>query len=251
MDTSGSNYAELGRACCHGGHARQGSAGSIVDDNRAPLGRAHVRARLGLLELRLGPSPDVDAATEDALADGASPDAGTSPSDATTDTTPPPDLDATPPGSRLRVFVTAETWLGTTFGADTSSTAIGKADAFCAEAALRAGLNGTFRAWLSTSKSAAVERFEDYGPWYDVARGHLVIARPSAFVALAAIPDELGKTAVGQVWIGARVGANCGDFTASAGSARVGDPNDRTTWDDAGDAPCGATQAHLCCFEVP
>ncbi len=163
---------------------------------------------------------------------------------------PQGDPDATPPGSRLRVFVTAETWLGTALGG-ASATAIDKADEHCARVAVTAGLNGTFRAWLNTSKADALDRFKDYGPWYDVARGQLVLARPSAIVALAPIPDELGRPVVGQAWVGARVVANCMDFTSSAGSARIGNPNDSMTWDSAGEALCGTTQAHLYCFEVP
>ena len=74
-----------------------------------------------------------------------------------------------------RVFITRARYngnLGGLTGADTK----------CGDAATAAGVNGTWKAWLSSSAVNAIDRIVDVGPWVDM-QGTTIFASKSAIAA--------------------------------------------------------------------
>lgn len=80
------------------------------------------------------------------------------------------------PEERRRVFVTDQPWLGLTEG-------VASADAHCAAEATRAGLLGTFIAFLSTTRVPAIDRIDPTGPVYTRMDGVPLANSSADFVA--------------------------------------------------------------------
>lgn len=85
-----------------------------------------------------------------------------------------------PPGKR--VFITGDKFTGALGG-------ISGADTKCATAASTAGLNGTFKAWISSTTVNAIDRITDVAPWVD-------LQGATQFAAKA----DLGTGPVSGVW---------------------------------------------------
>lgn len=144
------------------------------------------------------------------------------------------------------------------------------ADKLCNAAAQGAGLQGTFKAWLSTTTVSAVDRIADVGPWYQHPASGTPIKtfnnRANLMsTALAPIEvDEFGRTStIGGfrgVWTGTGTGGrtatsrSCIDFSSdtdpyfsSAGTA--GDASSMSNWTESTTRlSCRETLA-LYCFE--
>ena len=94
-----------------------------------------------------------------------------------------------PPGAK-RVFITSDSFpFGdlVTLGGDHNGVISG--DKLCAIAASRAGLDGTWRAWLSQSGADAIDRITDAGPWYRL-DGALVFADRGGLKSEALVPID-------------------------------------------------------------
>ncbi|MEA2748151.1 MAG: hypothetical protein QOI41_2294 [Myxococcales bacterium] len=85
-----------------------------------------------------------------------------------------------------RVFITAAAFAGAVGG-------LNAADMYCQSAATDAGLPGTYRAWLSSTSTNALDRIDDVGPWYSM-RDTVVFSSKSALreAPTAQIVDETG-----------------------------------------------------------
>lgn len=177
------------------------------------------------------PGDDVDASAGDPDGPPGAPDArpdARRPADAV------PHSDA-PTG--LRVFVTSLRYPANLRDAGGGATGRESADAICQTLADAAVLDGTFRAWLSTTDQDAIDAIGGTGPWY---RMDGLLAFPN-HASLATTPvnaiavDEQGGhpdpfyeswtgTAVGGHLAppGSRLSINCWDWTSTVDSTQVG-----------------------------
>jgi hypothetical protein len=155
-----------------------------------------------------------------------------------------------------RVFIT-----GDKFTADFGG--ISGADAKCATAASMAGLNGTFKAWISTTTVNAIDRIVDVAPWVDLQGATQFAAK----VDLGTGPitgvwyDEFGHfLSSDRIWTGtgsrgkyqsALNAAPCGEWT-SAGrldQARIGMVGQTgINWTSMSGTTCDQL-GHLICLE--
>jgi hypothetical protein len=129
-----------------------------------------------------------------------------------------------------RVFITATTYPGT-FGSAGNS--LQKADWYCQTAATAQNLGGTWKAWLSSGSTNAIDRIAEAGPWY------LVDGTTKVFnnkAGLATLPlhtiniTEQGSSSMNWAWTGTDVGgtasgADCGGWTGSSSPGLAGNPN--------------------------
>jgi hypothetical protein len=144
-------------------------------------------------------------------------------------------------------------------GADRAHAA---ADAHCQGAAATAGLQGTFRAWISSTNQSAVAYFQAHnaiGPWF----------RPDGFevsesLALLVaggpqVPIDLDASGAyrknGFAWTGSTqggglcIGCNCQDYTTRSGSSDFGFSNwGGRYWSNISTPSC-SLQAGLFCFQ--
>lgn len=167
------------------------------------------------------------------------------------------------------VFVTSATFNGNfTQG---GSSGLAGADQACADAATNGGLQGTFKAWLSSSEGNAIDRLEDVGPW-QLVDGRAVFDDKRAIAdgpQVAIELDEQGNTVHETVWTGTNVdgthaGVSCNNWSWSslpyAGEFGHSDATDKT-WTYGADVTnlpiiggvisggdCGS-QFHLYCFQ--
>ncbi|HTJ47257.1 MAG TPA: hypothetical protein VL463_34385 [Kofleriaceae bacterium] len=175
-------------------------------------------------------------------------------------------------GNHKHVFVTDAAWTGDFWiqsGDWPSSFGPDQADVLCSNAAVGAGLGGTWKAWISsygtsspTSHAAqlAADRIKDVGPWYLIGTETVVFNNKANLLntPLAQIDvNEHGVALQGvPVWTGTRVGGqvleDCGEWqtqddqvTGTLGDS-IGLGN---YWTQESSAPCRSTQAHLYCFE--
>lgn len=176
-------------------------------------------------------------------------------------TTPTPTADAAT--AKKRVFVTSDYFPGHTIGG------LAKMDEACNTVAKRAKLAGTWRAWASDSKTSAVSRLADVGPWYTIT-GTLVAANRAALASgslKAAISvNESGKAleGAGNVWTGTTkdgtaAPGTCNDWATGDGSLPDGGQLEGTVglafasdakWTDKPDfALCNGSSLSLYCFE--
>ncbi len=141
------------------------------------------------------------------------------------------------------------------------------ADAVCAKEAKLGGLEGEFKAWLSTSSVNAKDRIAAAGPWRRVDGRQLfpgpsVTGLPEDFPALTATGADLLFNPNVAVWTGTRTngrwidGLSCNDWTSASSSARgsYGECNFSQLWTETRDLsdapellPC-STEARLYCF---
>jgi hypothetical protein len=167
----------------------------------------------------------VDAAAAEVGADAASvlatdaeagaDDAGTGGVDAAVDLMP----------DRYRVFVTSTRYTGALGG-------LVGADAKCAALALAKGLNGVYRAWLSTSQLDAYNRISGGGPWYRIDGKTVVFLTRVTLASGPLVPvllDENGTLPVGDpsVWTGTSSNgtgsaATCDDWSSASATGTAG-----------------------------
>lgn len=180
------------------------------------------------------------------------------------DSGPTPDVGQTDGGTTWdagttgkRIFITSETFDGNLGG-------LAGADSACHAAASSATLGGSWRAWLSTSTSNAIDRIVDVGPWSDI-EGTLVFANKDALMdtpAAALSYDQDGTfLASDRIWTGTgfdgtlqdRSGVGpCVDWTtaSSKATATVGQVGraDGAAWTNQTTTTCDQ-RAHLICIE--
>lgn len=174
---------------------------------------------------------------------------------------PGPDArDGSPSAPALVIFTSRATFTGDLGG-------ISGADKKCQTFAEAAGLSGTFQAWLSDSKTDAIDRVPEGGPWKklrDGALAELVFATraswrgfPADFVDL--FQDERGTTPTGgtpPTWTGTNIGGtkaarNCLDWTSAnpvetgAAGIRASLPEKQAWTQDANNA-CSRLSSLLC-----
>jgi hypothetical protein len=136
-------------------------------------------------------------------------------------------------------------------------------DAVCATAAGAANLPGTWKAWLSDSKTDAVDRIADVGPWFLMDRKTKVFNNKTNLKTTPIVgidQDEQGTqvTHFDCVWTGTVPGGTrgpgdtCMDWTATgsqySAAAKVGSTGADWTQDQINPFPCTST-CHLYCFE--
>jgi hypothetical protein len=135
-----------------------------------------------------------------------------------------------------RVFVTAAGYAGN-FGG------IAAGDTICNNSAVAAKLGGTWKAWLSDSKTNAIDRFDDVGPWY-LLNGKKVFNSKANLATSPIVPINVNEHGANldvykYVWTGTKVGGTginvcCKDWTdndtSNTGSAGdTGHNDDRWT----------------------
>jgi hypothetical protein len=189
---------------------------------------------------------------------------------------PTPDADASDANdsqasTHKRVFVTSGAFTGAIDPQSSSADGTPDGDAACNAAALKAGLRGTFKAWLSGYSTAgnvdAVSRLSDVGGWYLVGADVLVFANKAALTAPPAHAvdhDENGQEVAPAVLVWTATGSEgklattasggfCNSWTSeSAGNTGViGKAASTTEWTSTASLttePCNAKHA-LYCFE--
>jgi hypothetical protein len=162
-------------------------------------------------------------------------------------------------GDGARVFVTATTYAPQALGG--GATGFAGADGFCANAAAAAGLDGRWVAWLSTTRTDAIERVTGDGPWYLVDRKTLVFLNHAS---LATVPrvgigmNELGVIGqrTNQVWTGTANGGMASPNTCAAWSSGANNQKGMTgiggqkdEWTTLFEETCDREQS-LYCFEL-
>ena len=168
----------------------------------------------------------------------------------------PSDADAPPTGASV-VFVTSGEYTGSLTAAAGQSDPIVAADRLCQLAADGAGLQGTFRAWLSVPGDDAIDRIQDAGPWYNL-RGDRVFLNGASLASTAQAElsyNEFGAAQLGNAWTGTETGGRASAFgcrgwtSASTGeNGTVGNVEDRTNWTDSFDPGCNNRHS-LYCFQ--
>ncbi|HTQ05726.1 MAG TPA: hypothetical protein VMI54_17810 [Polyangiaceae bacterium] len=158
-----------------------------------------------------------------------------------------------------RVFVTGQTFDGNfkELGNASDANGLSGADAACNDAATKAGLGGTWIAWLSVTGDDAINRVADVAPWYLVDQVTKVFDSHGQLAAPADVPvnmTENGDAVTGPAWTGTTL-------LGTAHSARCGEwKNNGTTlgaWGDVGsafdwsykDTQYCSKMARLYCFE--
>jgi hypothetical protein len=152
----------------------------------------------------------------------------------------------------LRVFITSTTVMGG-FGG------LSAADDFCAAAAAKANLGGSWRAWLSTNQVAAISRITSDGPWVNMVGDP--IASNRAALASGMLTSEIRYDETGQNRVGTNnaftgtsadggsTGQNCSNWLFSFFNATVGH-SQRTSpsWTDDSVQSCTSAR-RIYCFE--
>lgn len=160
-----------------------------------------------------------------------------------------------------RVFVTRELFAANFGGLE-------GADARCASAASKAGLTGTYRAWLSSAKAStdAIDRLASSGPWNTTGGSVAFAEKPDQFgPPVTDLLDETGKPPVEPdagasawaAWSGSDAngrsdGLDCSGWTSTSSAARAAVGNakaDDVQWGGGKlSEPCSG-RAALICFE--
>ncbi len=182
-----------------------------------------------------------------------------------------PDASAAVEHHDLVVFTTKATLqgdLGGLTGADTKCTTYANA----------AGLQGQFRAWLSDTKTDAIDRVPEGGPWRVLTdgakQGEVAFANRDGWKGYPKVllePSEFGaKVGVGEVpytWTGTALGGtrlggcSCSDWKSSENPSKcskdyggiIGSRAASATseqWTNVGPNPCDQ-RSSLLCFQVP
>ncbi len=158
-----------------------------------------------------------------------------------------------------RVFITRGQFDGNLGG-------LAGGDAKCSSAATAAGLNGTWKAWLSTTTVNAIDRLADVGPWTDLrgetmfsSKTSLINGGPSGFglwidergMSLSSDRIWTATNASGVYQQGVTTGPPCAGWTSSSMQdqaliGQVGRTGPSWTWSTA--TSCDQL-GHLICFE--
>lgn len=189
--------------------------------------------------------------------DGGTPDAG--PVDAGPMDAGPADagpVDAGPTGAR-RIFVTAAEHNANFLSIfPAAANGLDAADMYCQLTAEGAGVTGTWRAWLSSPTSNAIDRIAGTGPWVNMV-GDTVFMNRAALTVSAPMHSmrytELGAIANEYVWTGTGAGgvssgSTCSGWTSdSSSSGSYGDSDSTSeTWTNYGFEYCYETHSILC-----
>lgn len=148
-----------------------------------------------------------------------------------------------------RLFVTSTAYSGY------SIISVSNADATCNTCATAAGLEGTWKAWISGPTVNAIDRIVDVGPWYKIdgskAFNNKVNLMTTPIVNINV--DENGNTVAGGVftWTGTKTGGTTGRvcWDGAFGAATYGIANGTTNWTENGVYDCGNANGHLYCIE--
>lgn len=89
--------------------------------------------------------------------------------------------DVVPKAARKRVLYFRNGTLGKIVDSAEARSAVNVADEECTRGASQMGLNGSWKAWLSSSQIDAVDRISDVGPWYRVDQETLLFASKEEF----------------------------------------------------------------------
>ena len=161
-------------------------------------------------------------------------------------------------GTPSVVFVTSATFHGN-FGFQAPGfNGAAAADRLCSNAAMTAGLQGTFKAWASGAGMSPTSRLADASPW--VLRGTMttVFASKGAMNGSPQVPinrDQNGQlVANAPVWTGATTGLiaslNCTNWTNNTtGTGVQGTTASTGQWTSSGSAAMCSTMARLYCFQ--
>jgi hypothetical protein len=158
-----------------------------------------------------------------------------------------------------RIFITNERFTGNLGG-------LAGGDAKCATAATAAGLNGHWKAWLSTTTVNAIDRISDVGPWVDL-QGTTIFAGKSALVSATGPATSLWYDERGgflpshNIWTGTGFDGTyqwgvimappCDEWTSASmqGGARIGQVGSNGAgWTSYAGTTCDQL-AHLICLE--
>lgn len=167
------------------------------------------------------------------------------------DPSPTPDA-SSPANGGKRVFITSTTYDGAFGGLEGG-------DDLCHLAAKAAGVDGTWKAWLSDSTTDAIDRIVDVSPWYLMDRKTKVFANKASLMttALHGIDqDELGRfQALVTAWTGTDHGRATADtclgwttneFTAPS---PVGTTVRAWDWKTSNGSDICSVEHALVCFE--
>ena len=172
------------------------------------------------------------------------------------------------PPRPFTAFLTRATYDGNLAGAAGVTDGLEAADTLCTNAANGALLDGTYRAWISSSTANAIDRIDADGPW--VLRGAHTLFHNRA--QLSGLPlsvyamDENGDVVEDfkDTWTATAMGGHlavatdgftdlgaCGDWTANDSTLTVaGDPlSSDSAWTQSTPTMC-AGDNHLLCLEV-
>ena len=214
-----------------------------------------------------GPVADAGAGADSSAAEDAPLDSGGGHDGSTLADASEPQADAqgdTSAGTaRKRVFFSAENdyYTGNLGG-------LAGADAKCTALAAGAGLDGTWKAWVSTSTVNAIDHIDDVGAFYLVDRLTLVFPSKASMTGAPLAPIDLDQNgnpveAAYGAWTGTTLGGTysgqaCSDWTDDGSTSQTGQatvarpataPPDATWGGDAANpGPC-YTEFGLICFE--
>jgi len=168
----------------------------------------------------------------------------------------------TPVAGAKRVFVTSTGYSGNLMAAGGGSSGLDGGDRLCGLAAAAAGLGGTWRAWLSTSTTDAIDRISDVGPWFLVDRCTKIFDNKASIAVsgprVGIDRSEFGALVVRNAWTGTKSTGRkdffaCKDWTNDQPIAgyegTVGLPGQSGTfWTESSSNPCRILNS-LYCFE--
>ena len=169
-----------------------------------------------------------------------------------------------------RIFVTKMTYAGDLRSAGSGASGLDGADKLCTLAAKAANKSGTFIAWLSDSKTNAIDRIKDVGPWYLVGTEEVVFNNKANMMTEPQRPinrDEMGDEVEAPwdaVWTGTVAGGKsncdarllgcCEDWASIEGKGykgggRLGDASTTTGWSDKQEDGSCIARYRLYCIE--
>jgi hypothetical protein len=156
-----------------------------------------------------------------------------------------------------RIFHLQNGIVGKIRGTSVARPAEEQADERCTEHARARGWGGAWRAWLSTSRSAAIDRIADVGPWFRLDRVTKLFEDREQFRAgpLAPINPGAGADPRNLFWTGTRAdgttSANtCSDWESYQPAQLLGDVGRADVagraWNEHEPIACGTYLALLC-----
>lgn len=128
-----------------------------------------------------------------------------------------------PMAERKRIFYFRNGTLGKIRDSADTRPALAVADEDCSNGAAEMGMDGTWRAWLSSSQADAIDRVDDVGPWYRVDQETLLFATKAELMLGPRAPidltfDDPGADDDVLFWTGTDLNGrhtadNCADWT--------------------------------------
>ena len=169
-------------------------------------------------------------------------------------------VDAGTPSANPRLFVTSATFTGDLLTPGRSTDPVFAADTLCTDAALDAGLGGTWRGMVGAGGVSAFPRLQPGTPYTLVGSGVRVFRTTSRLTAPPEVPlnrNEFGAVvSPSRVWTGTdpsglNNGVNCNEWADDAGPSvgSVGYTFDAGAWTGSGPNVLCSNLARLYCFE--